>query len=289
MAASRRQRKVGAAGRATGLVILLLYTAISLATLYLMVVSSLSHLGTSFDVSDLDWLPRDWAWRNFSGFFDLTRGAAWRWLGNSLLVAVCPTVFNLLFSAMAGYALAKIDFPGRQLVFWTIIAVMAVPAFVTLIPLYQLVFEFGWFDTYFALIVPRIAGLGSVFLFKQFMSTLPTGLMEAARADGASEWQIFWRIVLPLARPVLAVMFLLSFVGAWNDFFWPYLVTNTRDLMTVQVGLISLMGVDQGYVLQLDYGVIMAGTVLASLPVVALFIALQRHFVRGLTIGAIKG
>ena len=276
-------------GRWAGLIILLFYTGLSLLSLYLMVVSGLTHLGVSFDSSDLDWYPRDWAWGNFIGFFELTRGAAWTWLRNSLIVALGPTLFNLIFSAMAGYALAKIEFPGRMLVFWSIIGVMVIPAFVTLIPMYQMMFRFGWFDTFFALIVPRIAGIGGIFLFKQYMTTLPSDLCEAARIDGASEWGIFWRIILPMARPVLAVMFLLDFSAAWNDYFWPYLVTNSKDMMTMQVGIISLVGVDQGFALQLDYGIVMAGALLASLPLIVLFVALQRFFVRGLTMGAVKG
>ena len=276
-------------GRIGGFSVLLGYTAVSLLPLYLMGVSSLSHLGTHFDLEDLDWVPRDWAWENYSGFWALTQGTAATWFANSALIAVVPTVFNLVFSAMAGYALAKIDFPGRMLIFWTIIAVLAIPAFVTLIPLYQMMFRFAWFDTYFALIVPRMAGLAGIFLFKQFMSTLPTDIMEAARMDGASEWSIFWRIVWPMAQPVLAVMFLLDFTAAWSDYFWPYLVTNSRGLFTIQVGLISLIGVDQGFVRQQDYGVIMAGAALASLPVIVLFLGLQRFFVKGLTIGAVKG
>ncbi len=284
-----RGDRVSWAGQIIAFAILLFFTALSLASLYLMISSSLTHLGTKFDLSDLDWIPRDWAWDNFAGFFDLTHNAAWTWLRNSALVALFPTCVNVILSAMAGYALAKIDFPGRLLIFWLIIAVMAVPAFVTLIPLYQMMFSFGWFDTFFALMVPRMAGLGSVFLFKQFMTTLPKDLMQAARVDGASEWTIFWRIVMPMARPVLAVMFLLDFVAAWNDYFWPYLVTNSKDMMTVQVGLISLIGVDQGFVWEMDYGVIMAGAVLASVPIIVLFIALQRFFIQGLTIGAVKG
>jgi len=275
--------------RWAGLIILLFYTGLSLLSLYLMVVSSLTHLGVSFDSSDLDWYPKDWAWGNFTGFFELTRGAAWTWLRNSLIVALGPTLFNLIFSAMAGYALAKIEFPGRMLVFWSIIGVMVIPAFVTLIPMYQMMFRFGWFDTFFALIVPRIAGIGGIFLFKQYMTTLPSDLCEAARIDGASEWGIFWRIILPMARPVLAVMFLLDFSAAWNDYFWPYLVTNSKDMMTMQVGIISLVGVDQGFALQLDYGIVMAGALMASLPLIVLFVALQRFFVRGLTMGAVKG
>jgi multiple sugar transport system permease protein len=254
-----------------------------------MIVSSVTHLGVSFSFSDLHWVPRDWAWGNFSEFFNLMHGSVWVWLRNSVIVALLPTIVNLLLSAMAGYALAKIEFPGRRAIFWLIIAVMAIPAFVTLIPLYQMMFRFAWFDTFFALIVPRLAGIGGIFLFKQFMTTLPSDLPQAARIDGASEWMIFWRIILPMAKPVLAVMFLLDFVASWNDYFWPYLVTNSRELMTLQVGLISLIGVDQGIARQMDYGVVMAGAMVTSLPVIVLFIALQRYFIRGLTMGAVKG
>jgi multiple sugar transport system permease protein len=269
--------------------ILLFYTALSLLSLYLMIVSSLTHLGISFTFADLRWFPRDWAFSNFVNFFHLMGGAPWIWLRNTIIVALVPTTANLFFSATAGYALARMDFPGRTTIFWLIIAVMAVPAFVTLIPLYQMMFSFAWFDTFFALIVPRIAGIGGVFLFKQFMSTLPAELPQAARIDGAGEWTIFWRIILPMAKPVLAVMFLLDFVSAWNDYFWPYLVTNSRSMMTLQVGLISLIGVDQGVTRQLDYGVVMAGALATSLPVIILFIALQRFFIQGLTLGAVKG
>jgi multiple sugar transport system permease protein len=152
-----------------------------------------------------------------------------------------------------------------------------------------MMFRFAWFDTYYALVVPRMAGLAGIFLFKQYMSTLPSDLVEAARIDGASEWSIFWKIVMPMAQPILAVMFLLEFVAGWGDYFWPYLVTNTRELLTLQVGLISLIGVDQGIVRQQDYGIIMAGALMASLPVIVLFLSLQRFFVKGLTIGAVKG
>ena len=285
-AASQSMSRAAGAG---SFCILLFYTLLALLPLYLMIVSSLTHLGTSFNLASLDWLPRDWAWENFSNFFNLMQGSPWLWLRNTLIIALPTTLVNLFFSAMAGYALSKIEFPGRRMIFWLIIAVMAVPAFVTLIPLYQMMFRFGWFDTFFALIVPRIAGIGGVFLFKQFMSTLPGELTQAARVDGTSEWTIFSQIILPMARPVLAVMFLLDFVAAWNDYFWPYLVTNSREMMTLQVGLISLMGVDQGATRQVDYGVTMAGALVCSLPVVLLFIALQRFFIRGLTIGAVKG
>jgi len=269
--------------------ILLFYTAMALLPLYLMIVTSVTRVGVTLDLSRLQWIPRHIVWQNFAEFFGMMSGVVWRWLLNTCIIALLPTSVSLFFSAMAGYALAKIQFPGRRTIYWLIIAVMAVPAFVTLIPLYQMMFRFGWFNSFFALIVPRIAGIGGVFLFTQFMQTLPTELIQAARIDGASEWSIFWRIILPMARPVLAVMFLLDFVGAWNDFFWPYLVTNAREMMTMQVGLMSLIGVDQGATRQMDYGVTMAGALITSLPVIVLFIALQRFFIKGLTIGAVKG
>ena len=276
-------------GRIAAFSILLFYTALALFPLYLMIVTSVTRVGITLDLSNLDWFPRQWAWQNFSEFANLMNGSVWTWLRNTIVIALFPTIPSLLFSAMAGYALAKIEFPGRGLVLWTVISVMAVPAFITLIPLYQMMFSFGWFDTFFALLVPRIAGIGGIFLFTQFIRTLPTDLIQAARIDGASEWTIFWRIILPLARPVLAVMFLLDFVSAWNDFFWPYLVTNSRGMMTLQVGMMSLIGVDQGVTRQMDYGVTMAGALMTSLPVIVLFIALQRFFVKGLTMGAVKG
>jgi multiple sugar transport system permease protein len=269
--------------------VLLFYTALALLPLYLMMVTSVTRVGLTLDLSHLDWFPRDWAWRNFSEFFHLMNGSVWTWLRNTCIVALLPTLPSLLFSAMAGYALAKIEFPGRAVVLFAVIAVMAVPTFVTLIPLYQMMFRFGWFETFFSLLVPRIAGIGGIFLFTQFMRTLPTELIQAARIDGASEWTIFWRIILPLARPILAVMFLLDFVSAWNDYFWPYLVTNSREMMTLQVGLMSLIGVDQGVTRQMDYGVTMAGALATSIPVIVLFVALQRFFIKGLTMGAVKG
>ena len=286
---ARREQLHSSIGRIAAFAILLFYTALALFPLYLMIVTSVTRVGITLDLANLDWFPRQWTWRNFSEFTHLMNGSVWTWLRNTIAVALLPTIPSLLFSAMAGYALAKIEFPGRGLVLWTVISVMAVPAFITLIPLYQMMFGFGWFDTFFALLVPRVAGIGGIFLFTQFIRTLPTELIQAARVDGASEWTIFWRIVLPLARPVLAVMFLLDFVSAWNDFFWPYLVTNSREMMTLQVGLMSLIGVDQGVTRQMDYGVTMAGALLTSLPVIVLFVTLQRFFVKGLTMGAVKG
>jgi multiple sugar transport system permease protein len=277
------------AGRVAAFAILLFFTLLALLPLYLMAVTSVTRVGLTLDLARLDWFPRQWAWRNFAEFFHLMNGSVWTWLRNTCLIALLPTIPSLLFSAMAGYALAKIEFPGRAIILWTVIAVLAVPAFVTLIPLYQMMFRFGWFETYFALLVPRIAGVGGIFLFTQFMRTLPTELIQAARVDGASEWTIFWQIILPLARPILAVMFLLDFVAAWNDYFWPYLVTNSREMMTLQVGLVSLIGVDQGVTQQMDYGVTMAGALVTSLPVIVLFVVLQRFFIKGLTMGAVKG
>jgi multiple sugar transport system permease protein len=289
VAAGLSLRQLGLVAGVGAFAVLLFYTAMTLLPLYLMIVTSVTRVGLTLDLARLDWFPVHPVWGNFAEFFQLMNGTCWTWLRNTCIVALLPTLPSLVFSAMAGYALAKIEFPGRAAILWAVIAVMAVPAFVTLIPLYQMMFRFGWVETFFALLVPRIAGIGGVFLFTQFMRTLPTELIQAARIDGASEWTIFWRIIMPMAKPILAVMFLLDFVAAWNDYFWPYLMTNSREMMTLQVGLISLIGVDRAETRQIDYGVTMAGALAMSLPVIVLFIALQPFFVRGLTMGAIKG
>ena len=276
-------------GQIVSLLILLLYTALALAPLYLMVVSSLIPLGSTFDMSDLKLVPTHPSLHNLIKFNARVGGCLPRWFFNSLLVSTVPVGASIFFSALAGYAMSKLRFPGRDFLFWAIIATMTIPYFVTLIPVYEMVWRFHWIDTYAALLVPGMAGIGGVFLSRQFMQTLSTSLLEAAEIDGCSEFKTFLHIVLPLCRPLLALLAILGFVGAWGEFFWPYLVTNSRSLYTVQMGIVSLIGVDRNFSGDLDFGEVMAASLAASLPVFIVFLAAQKHFVKGLTIGAIKG
>jgi len=272
------------------IIIVVLWALLSLMPLYIMYTSSFTQVGLDFDVDDISLIPENTNFDNYRNLLDRTGILVWVWLFNSFLVAAIPTISKLFFDALAGYALAKMNFPGRRIIFWSILTSLMVPQFVTLIPLYRMMFEFGWIDSYWALLFPGLASVSGVFLFKQFLSTLPTSLIEAARADGCSEFKIFWKIVIPLSKPAFAVMGIMSFVSSWNNYFWPYLVTNSRELFTFQVGLVSLIGVESASGGQTaDYGVIMAGAVIASILPVIIFLLFQKYFVKGVTVGALKG
>ena len=269
--------------------VLVFYTCLSLLPMYLMVVSSLVPIGSDFDVTKLQLIPRDPSLENLFKFNERVDGELPRYILNSLLVSTLPVITSVFFGTLAGFALSKMRFPGREFLFWTIITTMAIPYFVILIPLYEMIWIFHWMDTYAALIVPTMAGIASVFLARQFLQTLPLSLLEAAAIDGCGEFKIFCVIVLPMMRPLLAVLSIMGFVAAWSDYFWAYLVVTSRLMYTIQMGIIGVMGVDAGWAGDLDFGEIMAASVVASIPVIVVFLTAQKHFVRGLTIGAVKG
>jgi multiple sugar transport system permease protein len=200
-------------------------------------------------------------------------------------MAVTVTCTNLIFSAAAGYAFSKLQFPGRDKIFWAFMATMMIPGELTLIPLYLTVTDLlNLGNTYAGLIIPHLVSVGSIFLMKQFIQTLPSSLMDAARIDGCSEFRVFYKVVLPLARPGLAVLAIFTFVGQWSSFFWPLLIANDSAHRVLQVGLATFK-----YENTTDYGAMMAGAVLAAIPIAILFVTMQKHFLKGITVGGIKG
>ncbi|HEX2863686.1 MAG TPA: carbohydrate ABC transporter permease [Deinococcales bacterium] len=207
-----------------------------------------------------------------------------RFFLNSVIMTACIVLGQTLFSAMAGYALARLKFPGRNLIFLVILGTLMVPFPVTLIPSYLVVNWLHWIDTYQALIVPRLVSAFAIFLFRQFFLTIPVEIEEAALLDGASRATIFWRLILPLSGPVIAASAIFSFLFAWNDFLWPLIVTNSTEMRTIQVGLAFFNG---------KYGtqwtLLMAGTLLASLPAILVFLAAQKRFIEGVTTSGLKG
>ena len=219
--------------------------------------------------------------QNFASLFQ--RPTIWRWTLNSGIVAGTVTIVQLLFCAMAGYSLAKKQFPGKNFLFGMYISSMMIPKQVTLVPLYILISEFGMINTYQALILPSIATPFGVFLMRQFMITLPSEVIEAARIDGASEVRTFFSIILPMTKPALAVLGIFTFVGEWNDFLWPLIVTNTPNMMTLQAGLARLQEE-----VPLQHSLLMAGAAFAAIPMIVVFFAFSRYFLKGITIGAIK-
>ena len=203
---------------------------------------------------------------------------------NSAWIAVVITLANLLFSAMVGYVFARKDFPYKKLLFFTIIGSIAIPPQVLMVPTFILMKHLGWLNTYWALVIPNLVLPFNVFLMRQYISKLPLAVEEAARIDGASEFQIFWRVIMPLSQPALAVVGINTFMGSWNTFLYPFLLTNTVEMRTLPVGLAlykSLHGVDWVH--------LMAGSAITALPVIVVFLCFQRYIIEGLTRGSTVG
>lgn len=220
----------------------------------------------------------------FSGFTTLfNKNNVGIWFFNSFYIAVVVTIGILLFDSMAGYVLAKKRFPGRNLIFWSIIATMMIPGQVTLVPLFIMVRNFGIMDTHWALIFPDLAMVFGVFLMRQFMHSIPDELIDAAKIDGASEWKTYWKIILPLAKPGLAALGIFTFMNVWNSFLWPIIVLNDANLYTLPVGLKTLQDANLA-----SFKLLMSGAAIASVPMIIVFMMFQRHFVKGLTLGGVK-
>ncbi|MER6530203.1 carbohydrate ABC transporter permease [Streptomyces sp. NPDC001508] len=197
---------------------------------------------------------------------------------NSVIVALAVTAGNLLFCSMLGYALAKLEFRGRRTVFTLVIATLMVPGLVTFVPLYVLVANMKLTGSLLGLILPFLAAPFGVFLMRQFISTLPDELIDAARVDGCRELAIFWKIILPLTRPALATLGIITFLGSWNNFLWPLVVAQNEDQYTLPVGL-ALASSGQDFT---RFGVLLGGSVAVLLPVMIVFLLFQRHFVAGI-------
>lgn len=207
-----------------------------------------------------------------------------RHFGNSLLLAVSITGLSLLVNTMAGYAFAKLRFRGRERLFQLLLAALVVPAQVAMLPLFLLMKQLGLVDSYWGVILPAMASVFGIFLVRQYARSIPDELIEAARIDGAGELRIFFRIVLPLLRPVLATLAVFTFMTSWNDFMWPLIVLTGQEHYTLPVALASL---SREHVM--DVELMMAGAVVTVAPVLALFLLLQRHYLHGLLLGSVKG
>ena len=224
----------------------------------------------------------DWTLANFERIFTELPFA--RLILNSVVFAGGVTVFALVFDSLAAYALARIDFTGRKVLLVAIIATLMIPFQATLIPVYQLVSELGWVNTFPGLIAPRAADAFGIFFLRQFFLSLPRDLDNAARIDGASELRVFWQIVLPNARPALMTLAIFTFVNNWNDLLWPLVFTTEQEMGTITSGLTLLTG-PGGIV---PYGVMMAGALVAVLPLVVAFLFVQRRFIQSVGTTGLK-
>lgn len=228
------------------------------------------------------WWPETFTLDNFRELF--SRLDFPLYFFNSVLVAAVVTAGNLLFCSLVGYALAKLRYPGKRVLFLAVLGMLMVPGMVTFVPQFVLVSNMGLTNTYAGLILPFLVGPFGVFLMRQFLQSIPDDLIEAARVDGAGEFRIFWRVVLPLCRPALATLGILTFLGSWNNFLWPLVVATTEDKYTLPVAL-ALYSVGQN---RTDYGLLLSGAVVVVLPVLIVFLLLQRHFLRGIATTGLK-
>ena len=206
-----------------------------------------------------------------------------RTLRNSVVLSVSITAGSLLFNSMAGYAFAKLRFRGRDRIFALLIAALAIPVQVAMLPLFLEIKWLGLVNTLWGVLVPTLSGIFGIFLIRQYARSVPDEVLEAARMDGAGEFRIYWKIVLPLIRPILVTLALFMFLGSWNDFLWPLVVLTDESRYTLPVALANLTGEHVQ-----DTELMMAGSVLTILPVLIVFLLLQRHYIQGIMMGSVK-
>jgi multiple sugar transport system permease protein len=268
-----------------------LYAALVVAAL-VMIVPFYWTLSTSFklpgDVFSGNLIPNPFTLENYQDVFRRLPFATY--FLNSVIVSASIVGLNVVFGTAAAYAFAKLRFPGRDVLFFVFLLTLMVPFQVNLIPLYRIMVELHkaipaiGVDTYFGLIAPSAISVFGIFLMRQFLRSIPDEILESARMDGASEWRILRSIVFPLAAPGMATLAIFTFIGAWNDFLWPLIVTNSDEMRTLPVGLALLARRNT-----VVWGQTMAGTVVAVAPMVVIFLVLQRRFIEGLTAGSVKG
>jgi len=203
---------------------------------------------------------------------------------NTVFVASATALLTTLVSAMGGYALAKYDFRGKQIATTVVLGTMLLPGVVLLAPLFQLVHTLHLIDTFWGLILPTAASGFGVLVTRQYFRAIPNALLDSGRLDGAGEWRIFWSIVLPLVRPILSALLIFTFLGAWNSYLWPMIVLRDERNFLLTVAVTNVVA----SLHQQEYGVVLAGTLVSIAPIVMLFLALQREFIHGLTLGAVK-
>ena len=245
---------------------------------YWMVASALKPFNEMFD---LRLIPTHPTLLNFAEV--LTRTRFPRWFGNSLIVATITTVSVAFFDSLVGYVLAKLQFPGRGFIFVMILATLMIPTEMLVIPWYIMSSAYGWINSYWGIMFPGLMSAFGVFLIRQFMSGVPDELLDAGRIDGVTEFGLYWRIALPQIRPALAALCIFTFLGNWNAFLWPLIVIQGADMRTLPVG-IALFSGEAGS----SWNLIMASSALAVLPVLAVFVVLQRQIIEGVTLTGLR-
>src|SRR5579859_6122314 len=258
-----------------------IFTITSLGPLVFTIISSFKTMSEVLAFPPT-LFPHPWVTSNYSPV--LSDPSFLRWILNAFIYAVGATILNVLFSGMAGYALSRLNFPGRETIFMTTLAVMMIPLAVTLIPKFLIVNNLHLVNTYWALILPAMAQPFSVFIMVQFMKVLPKELEESAKIDGATTWRTFFQIILPQVRPALVAVAIITFQGAWNDFMWPLVALASRDMYTLPVGLFYFKSAHYT-----QYNLLLASSLFNTVPILILFFIFQRYFIEGAVSSGVKG
>ncbi|MCC6358488.1 MAG: carbohydrate ABC transporter permease [Phycisphaerales bacterium] len=280
--------------RQLALLALLLGTVVMIFPFYWMAITSLAtpaQAAESASVSTFHWIPTDPQFSNYSGALKRIGSTPWKGfldaLANTVVVTTLCVVGQVLSCSLVGYAFARLRFRGRSALFIIMIATMMVPMQVTMIPLFILFRSFGWIDTILPLVVPAFFGTPFfIFMFRQFFAQIPEALVEAGRIDGCTHLGIWWRIMLPLCKPVIAITAVFTFIATWNDFLGPLIYLQSEDKMTLAVALNQFQNQYGDFS---DMNLLMAASLITMLPCILLFLVAQRQFVGGLSLGAVKG
>ncbi|MCW5820979.1 MAG: carbohydrate ABC transporter permease [Trueperaceae bacterium] len=280
--ASKRRNRRSPASLVLLYLALLVGAVIALFPVFVMVTGSTKTLAEVMRIPP-QWIPQHLSLKNFQEVFR-QQPLYWRYFVNSAVVALITVVSVLVTSSMAGYALAKFTYRGRNVIFLFILSTMMIPFEMRMVPLYVMVSDWHLTDTYLGLALPGLVGAFGIFLMRQFIASIPDDLTDAARIDGASEVGIFIRIILPLTKPALSALAIFTLVGSWEAFLWPLLIVDAESMRTLPLGLALFAG---RYLQRLDLQ--MAASVMTVLPMVIVFFVLQRRFVEGITMTGLKG
>jgi multiple sugar transport system permease protein len=263
--------------------LLAVLTVVFVAPLLWMLITSFKTPNAATN-PNASWIPHPFDTSSYRTLLHSGSTPVLRWFVNSLVAGLANTALIVAVDALAAYALARLDFFGKRAIFGTVVGTIFLPSFVFLIPNFLIVSRLGWLDSLWAIIVPSAGGAFGVFFLRQFFSTLPRELEEAATIDGANQWTIFYRVVLPLSRPALSTLAVLSFLTNWNDFLWPIFVLFSPNKLTLPAGLATLQNAAST-----NYPLIMAGAVIASVPVIILFTLGQRQVIESVSRSGLKG
>ncbi len=264
-------------------VVLIVLSVVFLFPFAWMVSASFKPEGDIFNPG-INLIPAHPTWQNYQDAFGMM--PLWRNLFNSLVIAATTMAGSVFLSSLAGFAFAKLVFPGKRLLFIAVLSTMMVPQFVALVPQYVLMSKIGWINSYQAVILPSVASAFGIFFMTQYMASIPNELLDAARIDGCRDLGIYARVIMPNVKPALAALGIMAFMGAWNNFMWPLMVLQSNDMYTIVLAVVNL---PSGSGFNTPWGAVMAGSTVAVLPLIALFVAFQRYFIAGVMQAGLKG